>query len=221
MRPATIEERVRDYVEAQRGQIPVLPVMASRILHAVEVTRPAPRSPRLNFLRVMAAVAALLLLGVGIAWMRTAQSPAVQVIGTWSPAPAMGFGRGYQTATLLPNGKVLVVGGSQTNRILGSAELYDPYTRKWSSAGTLTTPRSMHTATLLKNGKVLVVGGSQEHPSSLGSMATAELYDPQSNSWALAASMRTPRSYHRRRCGLKRGHGNGACQCGALRPCHQ
>jgi N-acetylneuraminic acid mutarotase len=54
----------------------------------------------------------------------------------------------------------------------------------------------MHTATLLKNGKVLVVGGSNARPSSLGSLATAELYDPQSNSWALAASMHTPRSYH-------------------------
>jgi N-acetylneuraminic acid mutarotase len=108
----------------------------------------------------------------------------------------MGFGRGYQTATLLPNGKVLVVAGSQTIRILASAELYDPRTRKWSSAGTLRMPRSLHTATLLKNGKVLVVGGSQVQPFYLGSEASAELYDPQTNSWALAASMHTPRSYH-------------------------
>jgi hypothetical protein len=108
----------------------------------------------------------------------------------------MGAGRGYQTATLLPNGKVLVVAGSQTTRILASAELYDPRTRRWTSAGTLRTARSLHTATLLKSGKVLVVGGSQVQPFYLGSLATAELYDPQSNSWALAASMHTPRSYH-------------------------
>ena len=197
MRPATIEERVRDYVEAERAQIRVPPVMASRILHAVEVSRrPAPRPPRLASLRVAAAVAGVLLVGAGIAWVRTAQSPAGLAQGKWLPAPAMGVGRGYQTATSLPNGKVLVVGGSQTNRILASTELYDPRTRSWSSAGTLTTPRSLHTATLLKNGKVLVVGGSNARPSSLGSLATAELYDPQSNSWTLAASMHTPRSYH-------------------------
>ena len=196
MSPATVEERVRDYVEAQRAQVRVPPMVASRILHAVEVSRPAPRPPRLGFLRVAAAVAALLLVGVGIAWMRTAQSPATSLVGAWSPAPAMGFGRGYQTATLLPNGKVLVVAGSQTSRILASAELYDPQTRRWSSAGTLRTARSLHTATLLKSGKVLVVGGSQVSPFYLGSLATAEIYDPQTNSWALAASMHTPRSFH-------------------------
>jgi trimeric autotransporter adhesin len=196
MRPATLEERVRDYVDAERAQIRVAPVMASRILHAVEVSRPAPRPPRLAFLRVAAAMAGLLLVGAGIAWVRTAQSPAGLVQGTWSPAPAMGFGRGYQTATLLPNGKVLVVAGSQTNRILASTELYDPRTRRWSSAGTLRMPRSLHTATLLKSGKVLVVGGSQVSPFYLGSLATAEIYDPQTNSWALAPSMHTPRSYH-------------------------
>jgi N-acetylneuraminic acid mutarotase len=193
---SAIEERIRDYVEAERAQIPVPPVMASRILHAVEVSRPAPRRPRLAFMRVAAAVAAVLLVGVGIAWMRTAQSPATSVQGAWSPAMAMGAGRGYQTATLLPNGKVLVVAGSQTSRILASAELYDPQTRRWSSAGTLRTARSLHTATLLKSGKVLVVGGSQVSPFYLGSLATAEIYDPQTNSWALAASMHTPRSYH-------------------------
>src|ERR1700693_1748055 len=196
MRPATIEERVRGYVEAERSQIPVPPVIASRILHAVEVSRPSPGRHRFAFLRVAAAVAAMLLLGVGVAWIRTAQSPAGQVIGTWSSVPAMGFGRGYHTATLLPNAKVLVVAESQSNHILASAELYDPRTRTWSPAGTLRMARSLHTATLLNSGKVLVVGGSPIQPMYLGSLATAELYDPQTNSWALAASMHTPRSYH-------------------------
>jgi len=135
MRPAAIEERVRDYVEAERAQTRVPPVMASRILHAIEVSRrPAPRPPRLASLRVAAAVAGVLLVGAGIAWVRTAQSPAGLAQGKWLPSPAMGVGRGYQTATSLPNGKVLVVGGSQTNRILASTELYDPRTRSWSSA---------------------------------------------------------------------------------------
>ena len=196
MRPATIEERVRKHIEAERAQIRVPPVMASRILHAVEVSRPSPRRHRHRLLRVAAAMAGVLLVGAGISWVRTAQSPAGLAQGTWSAAPAMGFGRGYHTATLLPNGKVLVVAGSQTTRILASAELYDPRTRRWSSAGTLKTARSLHTATLLKSGKVLVVGGSQVSPFYLGSLATAEIYDPQTNSWALAASMHTPRSYH-------------------------
>ena len=197
MRPATMEDRVRDYIEAERAQIPVPPATASRILHALEVNRPAPRRPRLAVIRLAAAVAAVLLIGVGIASMRTAQMPAGIVNGTWSSAPNMPVGRGFHTATLLPNGKVLVVGGNQTFRALpASAELYDPGTRMWSSAGMLSTPRSLHTATLLKNGKVLIVGGSQVDSFSLGSLASAELYDPQTNSWALAANMHTPRSDH-------------------------
>jgi hypothetical protein len=211
MRPATIEDRVRDYVEAQRGQIPLLPVMASRILHAVEVSRPAPRSPRLNFLRVMAAVAAVLLLGVGIAWMRTAQMTASTVNGTWSSAASMAVPRAYHTATLLPNGKVLIVGGRGLSAVsapwqrpvsaISSAELYDPKTRTWSSAGRLNTARFAHTATLLANGKVLIVGGNQTPPNGnlptgADPVSSAELYDPQTNSWSLAASMLTARALH-------------------------
>jgi Kelch motif/Galactose oxidase, central domain len=196
MRPTTIEERVRDYVDAERAQIGVAPVMASRILHAVEVSRPADRPPRLAFMRVAAAVAAVLLLGVGIAWMRTAQSASGPVHGTWSATGSMAVHRGDHTATVLSDGRVLVVGGSQTYFAVASAELYDPKTRTWSSAGSLPMPSWGDTATLLPNGKVLVVGGSPSDGYHLGSTSSAELYDPQTNGWSAAASMRTPRSFH-------------------------
>src|ERR1700687_5140048 len=196
MKPATIVERVRDYVEAERAQIPVPPAIASRILHAVEVSRPAPPRRRGGALRFAAGMAFVLLLAAGIAWMRTAQSPSGLVEGTWSTTGNMAVNRGFHTASLLPSGKVLVVGGSQTHLALASAELYDPRTRSWSSAGFVQTPRWGHTATLLQNGKVLLVGGSQADGFHLGSSSSAELYDPQTNSWSTAASMRTPRSFH-------------------------
>ena len=60
------------------------------------------------------------------------------------------------TATLLPNGKVLVAGGSDGNDELSSAELYDPSTATWSATGNITTPRSVHSATVLPDGDVLV-----------------------------------------------------------------
>ena len=63
------------------------------------------------------------------------------------------------TATLLPSGKVLVAGGSNSGCNLSSAELYDPATGTWSSTGSLVTARVGHTATLLPTGKVLVAGG--------------------------------------------------------------
>ena len=59
------------------------------------------------------------------------------------------------TATLLPNGQVLVAGGA-TNT--GIAELYDPATGTWTTTGR-GRARQDHTATLLSDGRVLVVGG--------------------------------------------------------------
>ncbi len=66
----------------------------------------------------------------------------------------------HHTATLLPNGKVLVAGGmTVTLHYLASAELYDPASGTWTATGSLATARYCHTATLLPNGKVLVAGG--------------------------------------------------------------
>jgi hypothetical protein len=91
-------------------------------------------------------------------------------------------GWGY-TATLLPDGKVLVAGGNGGNGT--SAELYDPGTGSWTATGRMVTPRSQQLATLLPDGKVLVAGGF-----GLSSMLTsAELYDPTTGSWTAIGSM--------------------------------
>src|ERR1700737_3504956 len=101
MRSASIEERVRDYIQGERAQIPVPAMLAPRVLHAIDATRPAPRHSRQAFVPVAAAIVALLLLAIGVALMRTA--PAAVESGAWSPAPAMPVGRGFHTATLLSN----------------------------------------------------------------------------------------------------------------------
>jgi hypothetical protein len=77
--------------------------------------------------------------------------------------------------------KVLVTGGTMSNTLAGvsinkSAELYDASTHTWTLSE-MTTARSGHTATLLQSGQVLVVGGDNFDP------ATAEVYDPATNSW--------------------------------------
>src|SRR5256885_3932366 len=90
--------------------------------------------------------------------------------------------RAGHTATLLPNGKVLVAGGQGTGvNLLSSAELYDPASGTWSATGSMTTARYLHTATLLPNGKVLVAGGSNGNFS----LASAELYDPATGTCSL------------------------------------
>ena len=78
---------------------------------------------------------------------------------TWSVTGDLNTARFQHTATLLPNGKVLVAGGNNGSA-LTSSELYDPAAGTWApTTGPLNTARSQHTATLLPNGKVLVAGG--------------------------------------------------------------
>lgn len=76
-----------------------------------------------------------------------------------SPAPAMSAARTHHTATLLSNGKVLLVGGDDGAVITSSSELYDPASNSMSPAAAMSATRSHHSATLLPNRKVLVAGG--------------------------------------------------------------
>ena len=77
----------------------------------------------------------------------------------------MRHARSGHAATLLPDGRVLVVGGRYWEPInyeyhsYSSCEIYDPSSGTWSDTGDLLTARDLHTATLLRDGRVLVTGG--------------------------------------------------------------
>ncbi|HJU10495.1 MAG TPA: kelch repeat-containing protein, partial [Candidatus Binataceae bacterium] len=109
------------------------------------------------------------------------------VSATWMATGSLGHRRSEHTATLLPNGKVLVAGGFDSGFPTMSAELYDPATGTWTATGSLTAARADHTATLLPNGKVLVAGG-------YGLLSSAELYDPASGTWTATGSLATARA---------------------------
>jgi hypothetical protein len=87
-------------------------------------------------------------------------------------------------ATLLADGRVLVVGGSARGDS-AAAEVYDPGSGTWSSTGSLGNARSDHTATLLDDGRVLVAGGLRE--------GSAELYEPATGKSTPTGSMASPR----------------------------
>lgn len=89
------------------------------------------------------------------------------------------------SATLLPNGEVLVVGGITehsdfSKEILASAEIFDPVTDTWSNAESLGCPRYHHSAIVLPNGKVLVSGGF----TPAGAYCPPEIFDPVSSTWS-------------------------------------
>jgi hypothetical protein len=102
---------------------------------------------------------------------------------TWENMSAMAFPRRQHNATILPDGTVLVTGGSSgpgfsdETRPVFAAELWDPVTKRWSTLASMLTPRLYHsTALLLPDGRVLSAGGGEgdndpPHPDG-------ELYSP-------------------------------------------
>jgi N-acetylneuraminic acid mutarotase len=112
---------------------------------------------------------------------------------SWTATAPLAQPRFGHTATLLPDGRVLVVGGSVSKTVnsenagsetLGSVEIYSPATGRWEFATPLTTPRSGHTATTLLDGTVLIVGGEEG-----GAATTAVRYNPLTNGWTAAGSL--------------------------------
>jgi len=106
---------------------------------------------------------------------------------TFEAAGAMHAGRISHTATLLRDGRVLVAGGRGAS-VSAGAELYDPATRRFTPTGDLLTARYKHTAGLLPDGRVLIAGGSDERDWH-GTMNSAEIYDPRSGRFSVAAPM--------------------------------
>jgi hypothetical protein len=104
---------------------------------------------------------------------------------SFSATGNMSSSRAHHTATLLSDGKVLVVGGANIQTVengcvlktrstsLASAELFDSTYGAFALTSSMTTARSGHTATLLANGAVLVIGGVDINSNPL---ASAELY---------------------------------------------
>lgn len=131
--------------------------------------------------------------------------------GTFTALPSPLFWRSGHTATVLPTGKVLIAGGQDsTGATLSTAEVYDPSTNSFRAVGEMGEKRTHHTATLLPNGRVLIGGGgtvgasgssgpdTSAFPQLISSVlsGTAELFDPQTETFSFTGTMTTARSSH-------------------------
>jgi YVTN family beta-propeller protein len=94
------------------------------------------------------------------------------------------FHGNYMTATLLPNGKVLVAGG-YTGSQVNDAEIYDPETGTFTLTGSFNKSHWMHQAILLHSGKALILGGTANYPDSV---IYPELYDPATGQFTTVAN---------------------------------
>ncbi|HDR8961296.1 Kelch repeat-containing protein [Burkholderia vietnamiensis] len=119
--------------------------------------------------------------------------------GVWQSTTRMVLARYGHTATLLPNGKVLVAGGfggPGGGGLLAVSELYDPAHPKWSKAGAMVLPRQAHKAVLLADGNVLVAGGLAADSNNLSATPSAEVYSPTRGVWNRVGNMATGRLGH-------------------------
>lgn len=98
-------------------------------------------------------------------------------------------GRSNHSALRLPDGRILVLGGTTSSADAPFAELVDPVTGVVTFGGRMVLPRGRHAATVLADGRVLVTGGAGRD--------SAELWDPASNRWRLLESrLAHERQYH-------------------------
>jgi hypothetical protein len=110
---------------------------------------------------------------------------------SFRPTGSMHHARVSQTATMLKDGRALIVGG-YAGSVASSAELYDPKTGVFTETGSLRTARCKHTAGLLPDGRVLIAGGSDSRGWS-GNLSSAEIYDPQTGKFTTASSLNESR----------------------------
>jgi hypothetical protein len=124
--------------------------------------------------------------------------------GDFTPTGTLATARAFHSATRLADGTVLIVGGQDSQgSTLASAELYNPASGTFATtAGAMNSPRQFGTATLLGSSEVLLTGGeSCIVPSSGGSctpqiLASSELYEPSTQTFASVGNMTSPREFH-------------------------
>ena len=119
--------------------------------------------------------------------------------GRWSPGGSMGSPRFEHTATLLGDGRVLMVGGlgpaGGEVGPLASVELYDPAANAFLRSTDQAQARANHAASLLRDGSVLVAGGAGGERGDV-SVASAEVFDPRQGSWTTVGGLAQARTGH-------------------------
>src|SRR5947209_2677984 len=133
-------------------------------------------------------ISVLALWGLGLFWALSAFSQTTVTSGPLTQA------RVGHTATLLPSGKVLIVGGAGPAGVLNNAELFDPVTLSATAlTSNLITGRTEHTVTLLPQTETLLIAGQDSH----GLLFSTEMFNPANQTFrSLSPNVQVLRSGH-------------------------
>jgi N-acetylneuraminic acid mutarotase len=112
---------------------------------------------------------------------------------SWSAAAPMPTERQHLASCAL-DGKLLVLGGwfSETQQVLGAAELYDPVSDSWSALDDVPTPRGGFAAAE-RDGVCHTVGGESWHDGLPGTYGAHEAFDLATQTWRVLADLPEPR----------------------------
>lgn len=129
---------------------------------------------------------------VGLCWIGIGTAEAQS---QWNATEELRTPRLDHSSTLLQDGSVLVAGGTN-NTVLNSAEIFDPKSGGWRFTGSMNHPRAGHVATLLGSGKVLVAGGRDVSSEGVVPVGSAEIYDPETETWTVVGDLIQARHRH-------------------------
>ncbi|MGH2772627.1 MAG: Kelch repeat-containing protein [Actinomycetota bacterium] len=113
-------------------------------------------------------------------------------LDAWMPAASlMQTGRALHTATGLPDGRVMLAGGTQTligarpDKIVASADIFDPQSTAFTPASSLRVGRDLHAAFRLPDGSVMVVAGftGPKRVQDPVAVSSSEIYDLGAGRW--------------------------------------
>ncbi|NOJ91413.1 hypothetical protein HMI51_00395 [Corallococcus coralloides] len=121
--------------------------------------------------------------------------PTAPIESAWTQVASLPVGRAYHSATRLPDGSVLVVGGTDGEGVIyDDAYRYHPATRTWTPAPGLYQARYGHTAVALSNGRVMLFGGWVWGWTEWGEETqipadSVDVFDPVAGTWGYGAPL--------------------------------
>lgn len=167
-------------------------------LASMHESRSGHTATRLRDGRVLVAGGEQLLGGSGDTWVQPIATAEYfdPITSTWQKAPSMQVAHSYHTASLFPDGRVLVVGGYSDDGFTSETEIFAPNagtSGAWSEGPSSSTLIARHTATLLPSGTLLIAGGATNWDAASDQAMLLASLDGE---WGEVSSMKGRRSEH-------------------------